>query len=159
IREATALNAVVTVAKIIPILIFILLVLLAFKWDVFLGSFWGPDDSSWGSIAGQVRNTMLVTVFVFVGIEGPGVCSRYARKRSDVGTATVGGFFIVLALLLAVTLLAYGVLSPEELGGLRSPPMAGVLAAVVGPWGAGFVSLGLVVSVAGAYLAWVLLAA
>lgn len=159
IREATALNAVVTVAKIIPILIFILLVLLAFKWDVFLGSFWGPDDSSWGSIAGQVRNTMLVTVFVFVGIEGASVYSRYARKRSDVGTATVGGFFIVLALLLAVTLLSYGVLSPEELGGLRNPSMAGVLAAVVGPWGAVFVSLGLVVSVAGAYLAWVLLAA
>jgi arginine:ornithine antiporter/lysine permease len=37
--------------------------------------------------------------------------------------------------------------------------MAGVLEAVVGPWGALFVSAGLIVSVAGAYLSWVLLAA
>jgi arginine:ornithine antiporter/lysine permease len=37
--------------------------------------------------------------------------------------------------------------------------MAGVLEAVVGPWGAKFVSFGLLISVAGAYLSWVLLAA
>jgi arginine:ornithine antiporter/lysine permease len=37
--------------------------------------------------------------------------------------------------------------------------MAGVLEAVVGHWGAVFVSVGLMISVVGAYLAWVLLAA
>ena len=34
----------------------------------------------------QVRDTMLVTVFVFLGIEGASVYSRFAKKRSDVGT-------------------------------------------------------------------------
>jgi len=37
--------------------------------------------------------------------------------------------------------------------------MAGVLEAVVGPWGAVFVSAGLIISVLGAFLAWSLLAA
>jgi arginine:ornithine antiporter/lysine permease len=37
--------------------------------------------------------------------------------------------------------------------------MAGLLQAAVGPWGAVFVSLGLIVSVLGAYLSWSLLAA
>ena len=37
--------------------------------------------------------------------------------------------------------------------------MAGVLREAVGPWGSWFVSIGLIVSVLGAYLAWSLLAA
>ncbi|WP_028749757.1 basic amino acid/polyamine antiporter [Rhizobium mesoamericanum] len=159
IRQAAALNAVVTAAKLIPIVVFIVLVLLAFKWETFSSGFWGNGDRTLTAIADQVRRTMLITVFVFVGIEGASVYSRYARSRSDVGIATVGGFFIVLGLMLAVTLLSYGILSPGELGRLRNPSMAGVLAAAVGPWGAVFVSLGLIISVAGAYLAWVLLAA
>ena len=35
---------------------------------------------------------MLVTVFVFLGIEGASVYSRYAKERSDVGKATIFGF-------------------------------------------------------------------
>jgi len=58
-----------------------------------------------------------------------------------------------------VTLLPYGLLDRAELGNLRQPSMAGVLAAAVGPWGAVFVSLGLLVSVFGAFLAWSLLGA
>ena len=42
---------------------------------------------------------------------------------------------------------------------MRQPSMAGVLEAVVGHWGAIFISLGLLVSVLGAYLAWSLIAA
>ncbi|MDN2874362.1 amino acid permease, partial [Campylobacter coli] len=42
---------------------------------------------------------------------------------------------------------------------LRQPSMAGVLEAAVGPWGAWFVSIVLIVSVLGAYLAWSLMAA
>ena len=37
--------------------------------------------------------------------------------------------------------------------------MAGVLEAMVGPWGAKFISAGLIVSVLGAYLAWALICA
>lgn len=159
IRQAAALNAIVTVAKLLPILIFVLLVLVAFDADVFRGNFWGSEDVVSSSLGAQVRNTMLVTVFVFVGIEGASVYSRYAQRRSDVGTATVTGFLFVLGLMLAVTLLSYGVMPKDELAQLRNPSMAGVLAAVVGPWGALFVSIGLIISVAGAYIAWVLLAA
>ena len=75
------------------------------------------------------------------------------------GWATVLGFVGVLCLLVLVTLLPYGVMTRTELGELRQPSMAGVLGAVVGPWGIWFVSIGLIVSVLGAYLAWSLLAA
>ncbi len=87
------------------------------------------------------------------------VYSRYARNRSDVGVATMFGFLGVLCLLVLVTILSYGVLLRPDLAALCNPSMAGVLQAVVGPWGAVFVSIGLLISVAGAYLSWVLLAA
>jgi amino acid transporter len=42
--------------------------------------------------------------------------------------------------------------------GLRTPSMAGVMAALVGPWGAAFISIGLLISVLGNDLSWSLLA-
>lgn len=58
-----------------------------------------------------------------------------------------------------VTLLPYAVLQRADIAGMRQPSMAGVLESVVGPWGAVFVSAGLLVSVLGAYLAWALICA
>jgi arginine:ornithine antiporter / lysine permease len=39
----------------------------------------------------QVKSTMLVTLWVFIGIEGASVYSARAAKRTDVGRATVVG--------------------------------------------------------------------
>jgi arginine:ornithine antiporter/lysine permease len=88
-----------------------------------------------GGTGTQVAAAMYVTVFVFLGIEGASTYSRYARRRSDVGVATIGGFLIVLALVVAITLLAFGILPQAELSQLRNPSTAGVLKAVVGTWG------------------------
>jgi arginine:ornithine antiporter/lysine permease len=107
----------------------------------------------------QVQGTMLVTVFVFLGIEGASVYSRYARRREDVGRATVLGFSSVLALFASISILAYGVLPRAEIAALPQPSIGGVLEAAVGPWGGTFIRVGLIVSVLGAYLAWQLLAA
>ena len=159
IKEAAFINTVVTVAKIVPIVLFLLIAAFAFKYDLFAASFWGGGSYDASQIFDQVRGTMLVTVFVFIGIEGASVYSRFAKKREDVGWATVMGFIGVLGLLVLVTLLPYGIMERAELAGLRQPSMAGVLGAVVGPWGTWFVSIGLIVSVLGAYLAWSLLAA
>jgi arginine:ornithine antiporter/lysine permease len=159
VKGAAALNTIVTFAKIIPILLFIVFVALGFQADVFAANFWGGEEVTFRNVAGQVRATMLVTVFVFVGIEGASVYSRYARNRHDVGVATLVGFLGVLCLLVLVTILSYGILLRPDLAALRNPSMAGVLEAVVGHWGAVFVSLGLLISVLGAYLSWVLLAA
>jgi len=159
VRDAAVINTVVTIAKIIPIVVFIVLVAVGFQADIFAANFWGGAELSASGLLEQVRATMLVTVFVFIGVEGASVYSRFARKRSDVGIATVLGFLGVLGLMVLITMLSYGILLREDLAELRQPSMAGVLQATVGSWGAKFVSVGLVISVSGAYLAWSLLAA
>jgi arginine:ornithine antiporter/lysine permease len=159
IKEAAALNTIATFAKMVPILLFIVIVVFAFKGDVFAQNFWGGEEPTFANVSNQVRNTMLVTVFVFVGIEGASVYSRYAKNRNDVGVATILGFLGVLTLLVLVTMLSYGILLRPELGALATPSMAGVLEAIVGPWGKIFISVGLLISVLGNYLSWSLLAA
>jgi arginine:ornithine antiporter/lysine permease len=159
VKQAAGVNTIVTIAKILPILLFILLVALTLKGDVFRANLWGTAGRGARDVFEQVRDTMLVTVFVFLGIEGASVYSRYARKREDVGKATVLGFLGVLAIFSLVTILSYGILPKPELEALRQPSMGGVLEAAIGRWGLVLVSVGLIVSVLGAYLAWTLMAA
>jgi arginine:ornithine antiporter/lysine permease len=112
-----------------------------------------------GSLGAQVTAAMYVAVFVFLGIESASTYSRYARERRHVGVATISGFLIVLALVVAITVFSFGVLPQAELAQLRNPSTAYVLSAVVGPWGAYFVSIALIVSLLGAFLSWTLVAA
>ncbi|MFS2034278.1 arginine-ornithine antiporter [Polaromonas sp. CT11-55] len=157
INTAAWVNAVVTVAKVIPLLLFIVLAAAAFQAPTFSLDFWG--GAKLGSVLEQVKSTMLVTVWVFIGIEGASVYSARARQRKDVGKATVIGFLICLALLMAVSLLSLGIFTQPELAGLKNPSMAGVLEKAVGTWGAVLIYIGLIVSVGGGFLAWTLLAA
>jgi arginine:ornithine antiporter/lysine permease len=158
-KQAAFINQVVTVAKIVPILTFIGILIFAFKIDFFSANFFGGKGYENVSLFEQVRATMLVTVFVFLGIEGASVYSRMAKERSHVGKATIFGFLMVTTLLVLVTLLPYAVMDRADIAGMRQPSMATVLEAVVGRWGAIFISVGLLVSVLGAYLAWSLICA
>ncbi|TPJ54743.1 arginine-ornithine antiporter [Mesorhizobium sp. B2-6-4] len=159
IRQAAVVNTVVTVAKIAPVILFVGVIAVAFKLQVWSLDFNGLGNASLGTIAAQVKSTMLVTLWVFIGIEGASVFSGRAERRKDIATATVLGFFTCLALYALVSLLSLGILGQPELAALKNPSMAGVLEAVVGPWGAVIINLALVVSVIGAFLSWTLLAA
>ncbi|MFD4459593.1 basic amino acid/polyamine antiporter [Nocardia sp. NPDC058480] len=158
VQEAAAINKIVTIAKLVPILVFIIVLLFYFDAGVFADNFWGGDEYS-ESLFEQIRSTMLVTVFVFLGIEGASVYSRYARKRSDIGRATVLGFLSVLAIFATVTMVSFGIMPREQLATVQQPSMSPVFESAVGTWGAWFISIGLIISVLGAYLAWTLMAA
>ncbi|MEG3615289.1 basic amino acid/polyamine antiporter [Isoptericola haloaureus] len=160
VKEAAVVNLVVTIAKIVPLVLFLVLVVFAFDWNVFTGNLTGGYDLPGGdSLFSQVQGTMLITVFVFLGIEGASVYSRYATKRRDVGRATVLGFTSVLALFASISILSFGILPRAEIAELQQPSIGGVLESAVGPWGGTLIRIGLIVSVLGAYLAWQLLAA
>ncbi|WP_338802805.1 arginine-ornithine antiporter [Pseudomonas sp. RSB 5.4] len=159
IKEAAFINLVTTVAKVVPLLLFVLIAIFAFKLDIFTADIWGVKNPDLGSVMNQVRNMMLVTVWVFIGIEGASIFSARAEKRSDVGKATVIGFITVLLFLVLVNVLSLGIMTQPELAKLQNPSMAAVLEHVVGHWGAVLISVGLIISLLGALLSWVLLCA
>ena len=158
IREAAVVNVVVTIAKVVPLIVFIMIGIVAFKVDTFSADFWGAQ-SDLGSTLDQIKAMMLVTVWVFIGVEGASVFSERARERRDVGRATITGFASVLALLLLVNLLSYGIAPREDIAELDDPSMSGVLTEAVGPWGAKFIAAGLAISLIGALLSWFLMCA
>jgi arginine:ornithine antiporter/lysine permease len=152
VKSASFMNSLVTIAKLAPIAIFILAVFFAFKLDIFTKDIWGSADL--GSLFNQVKGTMLVTVWSFIGIEGAVIFSGRAKHRSDVAKASFLGLYTVIAVYVLVTVLSLGVKSRPELAALSAPGMSGVLEAVVGTWGAVLVNIGVIVSVIGAWLAW-----
>ncbi|WP_141015150.1 basic amino acid/polyamine antiporter [Nocardioides sambongensis] len=159
VRDAAVINRIVTVCKVIPILVFIIVLLVSFDAGVFADNWTAYGYGDLGTLDEQIRNTMLITTFVFIGIEGASVYSRYARRREDVGRATVLGFLSVLSIFALVTLSSYAVVPQPELADTRQPSMVGVFESVVGDWGEWFISIAVIVSVLGAYLAWTLMAA
>src|SRR5215470_525130 len=51
VKEATTLNTIATIAKIIPIGLFIIVAIAAFKADLFALNFWGGEEATFGNIA------------------------------------------------------------------------------------------------------------
>lgn len=158
---ASFINTIVTIAKLIPLAIFIVAVICAFKLNLFTSDVWGTISGNfeWGPVMNQVRSSMAVTVWVFIGIEGAVVLSGSAKKRSDVGKATILGLVTVLAMYMLITVLSFGVMSRTGLQHLTQPAMAQLLESLVGKWGAVLVNLGVIISVLGAWLSWTMFAA
>lgn len=159
VQSAALVNLVVTIAKLIPIILFIIITIFAFKMDTFSVDFWGKGPFKLSDVLSQSKSTMLVTLWVFIGIEGAVVLSSRARNKNDVGKATIIGLLSTLVIYVLISLLSYGILTQSDLAKLKSPSMAFVLKEVVGPWGAAVVNLGLIISLLGALLGWTLLAA
>ncbi|WP_141286003.1 basic amino acid/polyamine antiporter [Ideonella azotifigens] len=157
VKSAAAVNTVVTLAKLVPLALFGVLVALAFQARSFSLDFWGSE--ALGPVFGQVKSTMLVTVWAFIGIEGAAVFSGRAREPGDVGRATVIGFLLTIVLYMAITLLSLGVVPQAELAAMKNPSTAAVLERAVGSWGAVLMLGGVLLSVGGAMLSWTMLAA
>ncbi|QIB68524.1 amino acid permease [Aminipila butyrica] len=158
LKEATAINVVTTIAKLIPIFVFVLtiIVIRAFDPAIFMNNFWGDGSVSFMD---QVKSTTGATVWGFIGVEGAVVVSARAKKSSDVGKASMIGFLGILAIYLLTSILSMGIMTREELAALGNPPMAGIFESVVGPWGGALVNLGVIFSLAGALLGWTIIAA
>jgi arginine:ornithine antiporter/lysine permease len=159
VEQAAFINTIVTIAKIVPLIVAIIAFVLFFNHAQFAENFFGGVGMPAKSLLAQVRDTMLITVFVFLGIEGASVYSRFAKTRADVGSATILGFVAVTGLMVAVTMLPYATAPRAAIAGVANPSLAGALELVVGHWGAIFISAGVLVSVLGAYLAWSLICA
>ncbi|WP_215143568.1 basic amino acid/polyamine antiporter [Exiguobacterium qingdaonense] len=157
-REAALLNLVTTIAKLVPLFLFIAFILFAFQFDTFQIDFWGESGFVWADVFPQVKSTMLVTLWAFVGIEGAVVLSSRARHKKDVGRATVIGLIGTLLIYMMISIFSFGVMTQEQLAALPEPSMAYVLEAVVGPVGAMLINVGLLVSLTGALLGWTILA-
>lgn len=157
IKEAAFVNLIATFVKVAPLILFILLGIWFFDIDVFHSDIKAASLNN--SVSDQVKSTMLITLWVFTGVEGASVLSAHAKKRSDVGLATVLGILIALALYVAITILALGILPRETIAALPNPSMGPLLDAMMGPTGKVVITACLIVSVLASYISWTMYSA
>ena len=157
VQTAASINLAATLAKLVPLGLFIVLAAIAFNSDVFTLDFRGIDLGV--PVWEQVKNTMLITLWVFIGVEGAVVVSARARNKKDVGRATLLAVISALCVYLLVTLQSMGVVARPELAEMRNPSMAGLMVRMMGSWGEIVIAAGLIISVCGAYLSWTIMAA
>ena len=162
IKQATVINIIGTIAKIVPLILFILILLFVFQFSKFDFNFWGEQIATrakLGGLSAQIKSTMLVTLWAFIGIEGAVVMSKHASSPKAVGRATVLGFLGCLIIYILLSLLPFGYMTQAELAAIPNPSTAGVLEKIVGPWGAWLMNIGLLVSVLTSWLAWTMVTA
>lgn len=157
IKEAASVNLVATFVKVAPLVLFILLGFWFFDADIFNSDVKASALNN--NVGDQVKDTMLITLWVFTGVEGASVLSAHAKKRTDVGLATVLGILIALALYVAITILALGIIPRETIAEMPNPSMGPLLDAMMGPTGKVIITACLIVSVLASYISWTMYSA
>ncbi|WGE67896.1 basic amino acid/polyamine antiporter [Actinobacillus equuli subsp. haemolyticus] len=152
IREAAFVNLVATIVKTLPLFLFIGLAIWFFSPEQFVQDFNGSKLGE--NTLEQVKGTMLITLWVFVGVEGASVLSAHAKKKSDVGLATILGILITLVLYVSITVLSLGILPREVIAEMPNPSMAGLMEQMMGAGGKIIITFCLIVSVLASYMSW-----
>lgn len=162
VKQASFINVIGTIGKLVPLAIFILITIFVFKVDKFDFDFWGDkviNGKTLGSFSAQLKSTMLVTLWAFIGIEGAVVLSDKAKSQEIVGKATFLGFIGCLVIYVLLSVVPYGFLTQEQLANVPNPSTAGVLEQIIGKPGAWLMNVGLLIAVLSSWLSWTLIVA
>ncbi len=157
-RTARLLTTLLAAVKVGTILLIVVLLGLNVRYDLWCVNF-TISSAGLGSLTDQIKSTVLVTLWCFIGIEGAVIMSGRARRSSDIGKAGVTGFFTAWLLYVLVSVFCFGVMTRAELAGLDDPSVAGALRAVCGEWAYWFVILSVIISLGGGWVAWTLVCA
>lgn len=131
IKQASFINTTRTIAKLVPLALFIIILIFIFNVNKFDFDFWGDkiiNDKILGSFADQLKSTMLVTLWAFIGIEGAVVLSDRAENQQLVGKATFLGFIGCLIIYILLSALPFGLLTQEQLSKIANPILLSIFA-------------------------------
>ncbi len=158
IKTASTITRIISALKFGSLIMVAVLLVILFDMDLFTTDIWGRL-SDLGGLSEQIRSTMMVTLWCFLGIEGAAMMSARARRASDVGKAGVIGFFCAWTLYALISVLCFGVMTQARLAELDDPSVAYVLKDTCGDWAYYFVVLSVVLSLLGGAVAWFMICA
>lgn len=160
VREGAILNFVVTVAKLVPIALVILLGFSLVNNEIFNVPDWQTKLASNGKSTTpllQVKDAMAVVLWCFVGIEAASVLSGRAKSQQTVRRATIISVFSVLAIYVLITIIAMASVPAKELAASDTPLSLVLGKTMIGSAGSFIVQVGIMISVLGASLSWIIL--
>ena len=160
IREGAILNFIVTAAKLIPILLIILLGFALVRSDLFMVENWQHKLATTGSNTTtlmQEKKAMAVVLWCFVGIEAASVLSGRAKSQRTVRLSIIISLLVVLSIYMLVTFIAMSSVPAHELAASETPLALVLERTAVGAAGGLVIRLGIMISVLGASISWILL--
>lgn len=165
VETASFVNMIGTICKILPLVIFIIIMVVSFKSGMFTADFWGrvADNASKGTTTGsvwtQMKGTLMTLIWVFIGVEGASVMAHRAKSRAAAQQATLISFGLLVLVYVLISILPYGVLTRAQLAGMGQPAIGHVLQMTVGNWGSILINVGLIISTIVSWLSWTMLPA
>lgn len=157
-RTSSIIATGAAIMKMSVIALIIILLGLNIKYETLTADIWCLNTGI-GGITSQVKSTMLVTLWCFIGIEGAVVMSGRARSQSDVGKAGILGFLAAWILYVLVSVFCFGIMSRAELAGLQDPSVAYALRSICGEWAYWLVIIAVIISITGGWFAWTIVTA
>ncbi len=149
VKQGTRLNAVLTVAKLAPLLLLLVAGLFAVQ----------PENLRWTEglpPVGSLSRASVFLIFAFAGVESALVPSGEVRDPArTVPRAVFLAIALVTLLYIGLQVVAQGVLGPSLVG--DATPLATAAGRVFGPWGVVLLSAGFLISAFG-YLSGMMLA-
>ncbi|MBE6377229.1 MAG: amino acid permease [Lentisphaerae bacterium] len=165
-HQAASINTIGTICKLLPLAVFIIVMCIVFKWKEFTLDMSGTETlpalklHPLGSFLSQIKSTMMVTLWAFIGIEGAVVISSGAESQRSVGRATIIGFLGCLIIYVLLSILPFGFKSQGELAALSNPSTAELLqSAVHAKWGGVLMNLGVIIALLTSWLAFTIMIA
>lgn len=160
VREGAILNFIVTVAKLVPIALVIFLGFTLIDKEIFNV----PDWQTKLAVSGepttpllQIKDAMAIVLWCFVGIEAAAVLSGRAKSQKTVRKAIIISVFSVLAIYVFVTFISMASVPAKELAASDTPISLVLGKTLIGATGAIIVKVGIMISVLGASLSWIML--
>lgn len=158
LRTSSIITTLAAAVKFTVIALIIVLLALNVKYGLLTSDVWCLGGGV-GSIATQVKSTMMVTLWCFIGIEGAVVMAGRAKRQKDVGRAGMLGFFAAWLLYVMVSVFCYGIMNRARLAGLEDPSVAYALKYICGDWAYWLVIISVLLSISGGWFAWTLVTA
>ncbi len=151
VKAAGNLNLVLTLAKLLPLALFIVIAIPHFEPANF-NTVSSPELNGFSSLSFAVA----FALWSFIGFEGASVNAGEVKDAETVKKATLIGTGFVIVVYLVLIILASGNMPQGELAASSSPFSDIIQRATGGYWAGGLISLGVVVSAFGCIGAWIM---
>lgn len=162
VQVSSGIQKFATALMLAVVVVFLVTVIMHFKLDTFTTNASATraiaslQDENMGSIGHQVMNTMMVSLWLFGGVEGAVVMSGKAKDQRQVPKATIIGFIVCLVMYAAVGMLSLGVFSYGQLSNMTSPSTAYMLTSL---WhstiGRDIITIALLFAVFSSWISWI----
>lgn len=151
VRAAGNLNLILTVIKLVPLLLFVLIAI----FHVDLQNYHTVSSSDVSGIS-TIPTAVAFALWSFIGFEGASVNAGEVKNAETVRKATLTGTVFVILIYMILIVLAAGNMPQDELAASNSPLSDIIQQATGGYWAGGLISLGVIISAFGCIGAWIL---